>query len=307
MKWVLNSYSPRFVFHSPSHLAKFVSCVDNYSGSTSFDYRPKFEHLVFNIFDDAQLDIMQNTCYCRGRDTYSHDDLVKAWAAAVSNPSRLRPREIKLDITPAPGWMRQYRPDWLRRFIQERRITKMFFAEHETVMLHLIDRVHEQFGDGVTVQLSGQLSEKSRPNLDSIVTRSVAAGVDIDFVGDVLPVQPVVRKPQIWEAVNKLGKPANTAEGRWLARLRHAKWSAETQKLWMRVANQDLAWANAQLVTLGQFLTNDETDRILYCPAVASMRRALLHRMAQDLGCITQSIGEGEDRFVRIEKHAQDT
>ena len=305
----MNNYSPYFYFQNPSQLAELLSSLNQLCEILSCNYKPKFEHVIFSIFHDADVDTMHWTCYCRGREMHTHDDLVNAWADAVPTlPDQVK--TIQLDITPAPGWMREDRPNWVRGFIQDRRISKTFVPEHDDVTLLLIQRVHQHFGDGVTLQLSGQMSEKSRSSLDNLIARSVADGMDISFVGDVLAVQPTEPKPQLWKALRKLAPirygsrwplPARNEQERQFARLRTVRWSLDTQKLWTRIGSQDEAWAIDLLITFGRFATNDELKNMDFLP-MGSRQRALLHNMAKDLRYTTESVGEEPERFVRIEK-----
>ncbi|KAF2811332.1 uncharacterized protein BDZ99DRAFT_569407 [Mytilinidion resinicola] len=318
MPWVLNNYSPRFYLRSPSHLADFLSFLSKYRGVLSFEYKPKFEHVSLNIFHDAEVDTMQWTCYCRGRDMHTHDELVNAWVVAVPTiPEQVK--TILLDITPAPGPMREDRPEWVPGFIQDNRISKRFVTEHEAVLMHLVQCTQQQFGNGVSIQLSGQLSEKSRSSLDNVVARSAVAGIDIRFVGDMLAVQPRIPRPQIWKAVQKLAPvryrwieeenrsvyvPPRNEQERQLAGMHSIHWSVDTQKLWTRIANQDEAWAIALLLKFGQFMTSGDLDRVDFSP-MDSRQRALVHNMAKDLNFNSQAVGEEPERFVRIEKYTR--
>jgi hypothetical protein len=318
MCWVLNNYSPHFYFNTPSDLSHLLSSLTQRSSDAFFDYKPKFEHVAFSIFHDAKVDTMHWTCYCLGRHMHSHDELFNAWAAAVPFlPNQVT--TITLDITPAPGWMREDRPDWIRTFIQDRRVAKIFVPAHEDITLLLIQSIHQHFGDGVTVQLSGHISEKNRSSIDAIIARTTAVGLNISFVGSVLAVQHTTPKPPISDAVRKLAPlrygwieeesrygclaPRNEKE-RKCARLRDVGWSADTEKLWLRISTQNAAWAIDLLVRFGNFMTNDEVDS-WDCEPMDNRKRALVHNMAKDLGCTTQSFKDEPERFVRIEKNGQ--
>ncbi|KAF2488692.1 hypothetical protein BU16DRAFT_225228 [Lophium mytilinum] len=317
MYWVINTYSPCFYLNSPSHLDVFLSSLNKDFRILSFDYAPKFAHASLNIFHDAEVETMQWTCYCRGRGMHTHDELVDAWAAAVSSlPSQMR--TILLDITPAPGPMRSNKPEWVPGFIQDRRISQKFVGEHGGVLLRLIQCIHERFGDGVAIQLNGQLSEKSRSALDAFIDLSTAAGMDVSFVGDMLAVQPRVPRPRIWKAVKKLAPvrcrwiaeenrlvylPAKEGQERLVAGMRDVNWSVDTQKLWTRLANQDEAWVVALLPKFGQFKMDGHLYEMDFLP-MDNRQRALVHNMAKDLGYESQAVGEEPERFVRIEKYA---
>jgi hypothetical protein len=316
MSWVLSRYSPNFYFNNPSHLSEFLSSLNDKFDLLAFDYKPKFEHVTFSIFDDAKVDTMQWTCYCLARQMHTHDELVNAWARAVPTlPEQVK--TITLDITPAPGWMRRDRPNWIQSFVQDRRVSKAFVSEHEGVTLLLIQVIYEYFGDGATIQLSGQVSAKSRSSLDALAMRSHAAGMDVVFVGDVLDVQHIKRTPKIQKAVQKLAPlrcgwihdenrygdlpPKNEQEQRF-ARLRKVKWSADTQNIWTRVSNEDEVFALDLLISFGQFVTNEFLNQMDFSPMV-NRRRALVHKMAHDLACTSESIGEHSERYVRVRKN----
>ncbi|KAF2666681.1 hypothetical protein BT63DRAFT_315509 [Microthyrium microscopicum] len=286
MQWVLERYSPRYRFKDPAQLFQFIKSIDEAHVNRQ---KRTVEHISFDIFHDANVPTMHWTCYCQGREMHTHDELIEAWAETIpSLPGSLK--SVLLDITPAPGWMRKDRASWVPGFIDERLIARKFVSEHETVILQLIQKIHKRFGEDVNVLLGGQLSQKSRPSLDNILTQSATAGIPVTFVGDIFPnprdLPPL--SPEVWNAMPK-------------RRGQEQAWRQKTKRLLNSIRYHDEHDTIALLENIAHFANDEDTNR-LHLSKLDSKQRALVHNMAKDMEFSTKSTGDEPDRVLTIEK-----
>ncbi|KAF3771285.1 hypothetical protein M406DRAFT_67597 [Cryphonectria parasitica EP155] len=87
-------------------------------------------------------------------------------------------KTIIIDLTPAPVWMEQDRPDWVRATVIDRRC-KLLFGTCASLIAQLFAALSEKFDDeaGVTIQLGGEVGWKCRSEVDQI---DALVGVDGD-------------------------------------------------------------------------------------------------------------------------------
>jgi R3H domain len=263
---------------------------------------------------------MHWTCYCHGPSYRTHPELIAAWIDAVP-PIPPSVSTVFLDVTPAPGWMRAQRPDWIPNFVQDRRVAKKFITEHRDPIIALIQVLTAR---GLEVQLTGLLSAKSATFLVDMVDEGEKRELDVVFTGRLVPVEIQRRAPWLYTVVRSLApvrygwldaQQAETSiadgEGSFgrlpprnqfeycAARLETTKWGKDTESLWGKEAQADKQWAVGVLRRFVEFM-RDEGDVEKVFEPVDSRKRALMHHLAEDLGFKTESLGEGEGRYVRV-------
>ncbi|KAH8601276.1 hypothetical protein B0O99DRAFT_253106 [Bisporella sp. PMI_857] len=309
LQWVLNNHPRPYFFPTPTSLEHLVSSIATAPEDIAFHYRPKLETVTLSIFQDANVNTIYETCRCRGRDFWAHDELVLAWGAAVlALPEDVK--VIKLDITPAPGIFRE--KFWLASFLQDKRVVKKFFPEHISILMELIESIISHSGSRVKVQLGGSLSIKSQGHIDVLIAQCLDKVLEVNWTGKYFPVQPKAEKPSIektLQQVTRMSKSDRMAgdssykETDWHLKQLSAvqSWSLDANKLWARVVREDKEWAMAQLKRLGKFLDDPWQSQMNFEPG-DNRRRALLHHLAHDLGINAQSIGECHETFVRVLK-----
>jgi predicted RNA-binding protein Jag len=71
---------------------------------------------------------------------------------------------------------------------------------------------------------------------------------------------------------------------------------------WREQDNERLR--RARLVELQAFVSSEESTTLDFSPRLNAYERKLVHSLAEEMGLLHTSHGEGEERFIRVEKPA---
>lgn len=85
-----------------------------------------------------------------------------------------------------------------------------------------------------------------------------------------------------------------------LAPLRRVQWTRDTNRLFQRVADgSDSHTLRGELRAMGEVMVAEGKTRLEMAPS-DNMHRAMLHRVARDMGLQSESEGQGDDRHVVV-------
>lgn len=85
-----------------------------------------------------------------------------------------------------------------------------------------------------------------------------------------------------------------------LAPLRRVQWTSDANRIFQRVADgSDSHTLRGELRAMGEVMVAEGTMRLEMAPS-DNMHRAMLHRLARDMGLRSESEGVGDDRHVVV-------
>lgn len=232
----------------------------------------------------------------------SHPELIAAWARAVPSLPRTL-NEMRPDVTPAPASRRDRHQLVTDHFLHDRR-TQRFLSFHVDDVGALIKMINDDYNGAVPILLTGQLSYKSANLLAKLGSVS---GISLDYVGTWVSTQEgrfakvetavdgIAPRKQVRKVEQKGGKHP-------FSDLRAVQWSKETAWTYVKVADaEDEEVAIADLRELSALAIDSARSEIEMQPT-GSVRRALQNRFAEDLGPVTTSVGEGDERHLVVNK-----
>ncbi|KAI0739423.1 hypothetical protein C8Q80DRAFT_1123861 [Daedaleopsis nitida] len=344
MDWVLSHWAPIHVVSNPTAVPAYLQSdlrPGNTASSTTTTSplptppHPRLESLRLYLFHNANVDNIFWTCYCRGRNFYTHDDLINAWIATL--PTFLQAdaaKELKMviiDATPVPGFIRAKNVNWLPLFLHDRRVSKRFIGDHMEGIVELIAKVVSCTGGGteasgspsssessrrVRVELGGEFGPKSSGFIDELTAECERRGITLPFTGTFINWDPQ-SCPRLIDAINILTpvkrnirclepESAERRRAEALQRLVHARrrWPTDTKNAFGKASALDVDAAMECLRAVLEFKVDEERTVFDMEPA-GNVHRKLAHCLARDLEMATTSLGEDAERFVRIVKVPQ--
>ncbi|KAI0740402.1 hypothetical protein C8Q76DRAFT_191665 [Earliella scabrosa] len=338
MDQIISHWAPTLVVPNPTALPANLSDLPHSNDASSPTTtsplppppRPRLESLRLYLFHDAKIDNILWTCYCHGRYFYTHDDLIKAWTAAL--PAFLQgdaAKELKtiiVDATPVPGFIRAKNPNWLPLFLHDKRVSKRFIGDHTEGIAELIAKVvvctgggteasgsAVVAGGGVRVELGGEYGPKSSRFIDELTAECKKLGITLPFTGTFLTWDPH-SCPRLRDAVKILTpvkkdfrclEPGSVERRRAeaLHRLLHTRgrWPMDTKNVFGKAVALDVDVAMESLRAVLEFKVDEERTVMDMEPA-GNVHRKFAHCLARDLDMATTSVGEDPERFVRVTK-----
>ncbi|KAF9641536.1 hypothetical protein BFW01_g1519 [Lasiodiplodia theobromae] len=313
MPWVLNTWSPQRWLQRPSDLTTLPTSL-TIDGVACGPFAAKPMHtLRISIFHDALPANIRKADWAMSRAEVLHPELIDAWTAfipqlPVAVDESIRPT-VLLDVTPAPGWMRAGgHVCELNALLLDDRTARIFMSWQVDGIADLVLRLHRHYAGNVDVKLTGALAVKSSQFVAGVVHRLLwNNGIRVHFVGEY--VDPArAGLGMIRHAVQRLAPKKKTAEVEdWaravrLAPLRKVEWSKKSVKLFDRACDGGSVEAVTDDLREVAELMVDERRTRLEMPPFGNAHRAMVHSVAQDMGLLTASEGEGENRYVVITK-----
>ena len=294
MVTVMETWSPLHYISSPSSLAL--------ANNNRF-YTPRLERICLDLFDAADANRIQWTCYCQGPWKYTHPELIEAWTAAVFQLPDYA-KEIHLDVTPAPAATRYRHRLFLRKFIHNKCAAKTFLGGHIQDVAALVRRIDKHYHWNTKIVLTGTLSTKSNFFVDQVGSW---AERDLEFVDEWMS-SADARWASLDEAVQRMTSQKLMWQGKRIrekhpmARLKNVEWSRETLFLFARLADDGLeAAAIVEVKKIAEFREMQGELKLALEP-VASLQRAFQHGVAAELNLKSAGEGEGDRRHVVVRK-----
>lgn len=264
--------------------------------------QPKVERICLDLFHESEANRIMWSCYCSDPSTWTHPELIAAWAGAVP----LLPKcvsEVWLDVTPAPAKKREQNCLALNRFVHGKCASRKFLAGHVRDVAALVRSIDEYYNGRVSVVVTGRLSTKSAFFVEGV---SVASGRDVEFVGEWVSSDDA-RFARIGEAVQRMTSRRQTWQGKRcgemhpLAWLRDVVWDEKSRFVFARAAHAYQEGAVVDdLRRIAEFKVGQSEELLL--PPAGSLRRAFQHRTAADLDLKTVGEGDGDDRHVVVRR-----
>ncbi|OJD33772.1 uncharacterized protein BKCO1_2700068 [Diplodia corticola] len=246
----------------------------------------------------------------------SDDDVDARTTSTTSTTTPPPPTVILLDVTPAPGWMRAAgHANQLNALLQDTRTARRFLDAQALDVARLVRRIYEHYGGGgggsskggrggaVEVKLTGKLARRSGAFVAKV---DEGGGVRVEFVGEYVE-GAEAGVGQLERAVRALapkkrGTVGDCARAVRLARLRRVEWSKRSAKLVDRACDGGgVEGVRETLGEMAELMVDERRDRLEMAPS-GNLHRAMVHSLAQDMGMLTGSEGEGEGRFVVVTK-----
>lgn len=299
MGFVIDSWSP---IHSVAH-AEDVPRIQDQSVEIHGPKRsPKTKRICLDVFHSSEASQMMTTCWCIGHHFFCDAGYWRKWDSAMAKlPSSAV--EIWFDVTPAPANLRNRHGLAINSFVHDNR-TQHFLRAHSEHVANLIRLVNEHYSGCVSIRVTGRLSERSTFFMTALQAES---GVPVEFEGTWIS-----GKDTVFADINLVAsRIARTGVGKQaerrgalnpLAWLRGVHWSRQTSWTYAKVAHTgDEEAAVQDLRDLVDFSMEDG-KQLLEMDPVDTVRRALQHRIAGDLGLKTSSQGEASERRVFVTK-----
>lgn len=261
-----------------------------------------------------------------GRPEVLHTELVQAWIQAVSQLPKEN-REVLLDITPAPGWLRGPQQVYgLNDLLLDNRVARCFMGdEHIHNISDLVQHVHERFAGKISVKLTGTLSRRSERFVLEVLGQ--CRNVAVEWIGEYINSEQS-SAAQFQRIVHSLAPKKRTPDisvEDWqmaikLAPLRRVRWSSKSVKLFARVCSEEkLDELREEIRELAELMVGKPGEVVKRIPiaeigefeigergenlkrtSYGNLRRALTHSLARDMGFRTASKGIDETRHVVI-------
>lgn len=294
---------------SPTHILTHAysphTISISHAGQT---YTPKCDHITLDIFATSDATRIQNTCYCSGTATYSHPEIVASWTRLFgqSTPyASLRSlqgiKTLALNVTPAPPHYRTGHRLKLNHFVGMK-CTQTFLSCHVQDLGLLVGTIRTRFPE-LRIELTGALSVKAQGWFVEGVGRE--AGVEgLEYTGRwvsreearmnkiTTAVHDIVSKQQVMQAERK----GEVHPMKWL---RDVRWSESTKWTWASFADDGGdADARVDLRGLVEFVGSEKSEMEMGC--AGTVRRALQHRVAEQLGLVSWSAGGEGKRGVVV-------
>lgn len=290
---------------SPSHYISFPSSISNLNLQTlklkARTHTPQFERICLGLFYESEADRIKCTCYWGDASTWSHPELIEAWAKSASLlPAGLK--EIWLDVTPAPAAKRNQHRLVSDQFVHDKRAARRFLESHVRDVAALAREIDMFQRQTTLCALTGRLSIRSEFFIQS-VRREV--GRDLDFVGTWVLGEDA-RFAEISEAVRQLTSGRQMWQGKQrgdthpMVWLRDITWSRQTTFLFAILAHTKLETVAVDCIrTIAEFKIERSKEELKLPPATGSMR-AFQHKVAADLGMKTVGESKADERHVVV-------
>lgn len=287
--------------------------------------RPKFKvrSLTLQVFALIGIDNLKSWV--------GGDPQMESWSRCVSHLPRRGVREVIVDLTLAPQWVLQKRPDWVNTLITDRRVGVLFLADQEHGIVTLLDRLDARYNRGhagrhnpplVTISMGGWMGWRSIPSMERMITttqQNTEMRCKPQFTGTYIMESDVptphsllkvsrdwgVRDASTFLAWTSVAIPVNRAEADFSA-LNPVSWSSQTKSAFYKMTLQDAPGTLGDLKMLLAFAFENQqrapspSDRYLDFHSAASERRRLIHDLCRDLKLKSESAGEGDERYVRV-------
>ncbi|KAL1595152.1 hypothetical protein SLS60_009840 [Paraconiothyrium brasiliense] len=288
MGFVIDSWSP---IHVVAHPEDIPQIQEQFIMLHERRHSPKIERICLDVFHSSETSQMMTTGGWLGQHYFCKPGYWRSWEEAIPKlpPSA---KEIWFDLTPAPADMRNRHGLTINPFVHDKR-TQQFLEAHSSEVARLIWLVNKRYSGCITIRATGRLSERSTFFITAL---QIESGIPVEFDG-----VWVSGEDTVFADINLLARQiARTGVGRKaerrgapnrLAWLRNVKWSRQTSWTYAKVAHAgEMEAAVQDLRNLVDF-AKEEGEENLEMDAVDSVRRALQHRMAEDLGLKTVSEG----------------
>ncbi|KAL5403381.1 hypothetical protein PMIN03_009909 [Paraphaeosphaeria minitans] len=299
MGFVIDSWSP---IHHASHPEDIRRIRDLSLTLCGRRRCPKIERIRLDIFYSSDASVMRDTCYCRHHNYFSEADYWQKWNNAIAKlPSSVS--EVSIDVTPTPAELRNRHELTLNSFVHDSCV-KHFLDSLSAEVADLVRILNEHDSGRLSVSATGRLSVKCRFFITALERIS---GVPVEFDGiwvsgedchfaDINLVARQVARTGVGRKAERKGAKNP------LAWLRDVRWSRQTSWTYAKVAHAGEEEAVVQDLRVFADFTNDDRKELLEMDPVGGVRRALQHRMAEDLGLKTESEGDGPERRVVVTK-----
>ncbi|KAF9700562.1 hypothetical protein EKO04_001760 [Ascochyta lentis] len=282
MSPVIDSWSPLHHIFFPPSISTQKTPTLTVDGQT---HSPKVQRICLDFFHEPAADRIKWTCYCGNQSTWTHPELIRAWADAVPFlPQGLQ--EVQLDITPAAAVERGRRQIFVDRFVSGKCAARKFLAGHD-------------WG-------CGGAGSDYRDASGSVGVCSCWAVEHQDFVGTWVrsgDVRFAIREAVVQMSSRKQMWHGKQCGGRHLlVWLRDVVWTRKTDDLFAILAHAGHEMAVIDDVgMIAEFEAAQDSLELKMSPEEA-LRRAFQHRVAVDMGMETVGEGEGNDRHVVVRR-----
>ncbi|KAJ8076201.1 hypothetical protein PM082_000619 [Marasmius tenuissimus] len=298
MPWVLNSWSPLWWLQRPTDLT--ASAFLNIDG---IKCGPKLDSLGISIFNDAEAENIRKADWATGYPHLLHPELVEAWSSTVPRlPSGIE--TVLLDVTPAPGWMREEHVGWLHTLLIDTRTARCFMNAHVHDISGLVELIHARYASRITIKLTGTLSHRSNRFVAEVIDRCQQKQIIVEYVGK------YVYKYHIQQVVHALAPKKLTREVKnrqqalRLASLRKVFWSNKSENLFSKAcAEGGLDAVREEIRVVAEMMADKHKTR-LEMPPSGNLHRAMVHSIAHDMGLQTASEGDGDNRHVVVTRES---
>lgn len=236
-----------------------------------------------------------------------HSELVSAWINAVENlPQDVE--EVLVDVTPAPKWLREKkRRQQLLALLLDNRTARCFLNEHIDNISDLVKRIHKHYNGKISIKLTGTLSRRSERFILRVAAECMVENIALIWVGEYVSAEQK-SAAQLQRLVHGLAlknKPLGIDKEGWqtalrLAPLRKIRWSDRSAEIFGQACEEiEVKDLREDIAQMAELMVNNGGGSVEMKPA-GSLRRALVHILAQDMGLWTASEGEGTNRHVVI-------
>lgn len=258
---------------------------------------------------------------------YGTDEALPEWIECINDLPHARVSTVVVDLTPVPMWMYVQRPDWVRSTILDDRC-RMFLRAQERDVVELMGKLFSKYGEGVSVQIGGQMKGNLRRLVQDIIDKTEAAhSRRVEFTGEWVSGErdnPVyLSLPHIscrwgmateepytirWSQDMRFAykshrgdRPARPDLA--LEKLGPVTWSKWSITSYYINARDNESEARETLVRLLAFALETKqgcSAIVLELPPATKERRKLAVNLAKDLGMKSEIIGDEGEKFVRI-------
>jgi hypothetical protein len=305
MLWVINIWSPLWVLQYPYELTAVPPL--SLSGPSGEPSLPTLHRLRINVFHEADDQKIKMADRFTGWSEVVHAELVSAWINAVESLHQ-DVEEVLVDVTPAPKWLRENkRRQQLLDLLLDNRVARCFLNEHVDDMSDLVKRIHKHYDGKITIKLTGILSRRSERFVLRVAAECMVEHIALVWVGEyVSPEQRSAAQLQrLVHSIALKNKPLGIDKEVWqkslrLAPLRKIGWSDKSVGIFGRVYEEvEVENLREEIAQMAELMVKEGGGSVEMTPA-GSLRRALVHSLAQDMGLRTASEGEGTNRYVVI-------
>lgn len=307
------SWSPAFRFDEPGDVAKVNRSAEAHAIQT----------ISLRLFARTKL---KDITHGDGP-WYETVEELSQWIECTKDLPHVGVRTVVLDLTPVPMWMYVHRPDWVRSTLLDDRC-RMFLKAQVEAIVELMGKLFSTYGEGVSVQIGGQVKGGLRRVVQDITSKTEAAYLRrAEFTGEWVSGErnnPVhLSLPHIscrWgiateeSHANRWSRDTTfvhkSHRGNWPARpdlalekLGLVTWSKCSITSYYINARDNEREAREILVRLLAFaleVRQGSSGAVLEFRPAAKEKRKLAANLAKDLGLNTKSIGDEGEKFVRI-------
>lgn len=315
---LFSSWSPTFRFEKPQDLATL-------NHETSGGSRIRIIRL--RLFAEMDLHEIQNPLpWGNGNGE------MQPWIDNVGKLPRASVETVIVDLTPAPMWMIQNRPNWVRSTVMDRRC-KLFLDHYVEAIPRLLEELRKWGGDAVCLELGGQVGWKSHKPIQRMLERAPQHGrreaKPVVFTGEWLRGEKWnPARLSLQHTCGRWGMPQESSSSRreyqnfhYLADHRECperpqldldflgvvRWSKKSEAYYYTQVMDGAREAQQTLVELLGFAIASKTgvspSSLDFRPA-PRYKRKFVHSLAKDLGLASESVGDESEKFVRVSEAA---